>query len=185
MQSSAPRSATRTSSPPPAVATGPSSCGGRWLAGTSSSTCTSGSGAYACPCSRSSRESPTAARTEVEQWIEDLKQDWAAFEAKPAHFRDLGDGRVRCSAHGGPRAGAPRYCWISRRPPVAGRSSPHERGRRGNAPGPWRPAGTSPAASGGYRPWLPRASSFRRRAGGCRAPGAPRIAAVFGVGAPG
>jgi hypothetical protein len=32
---------------------------------------------------------------EVEQWIEDLKQDWAAFGAKPEHFHDLGDaGRI-------------------------------------------------------------------------------------------
>jgi ketosteroid isomerase-like protein len=31
---------------------------------------------------------------EVEEWIRDLKQDWAAFEADPADFRDLGDGRV-------------------------------------------------------------------------------------------
>jgi ketosteroid isomerase-like protein len=30
----------------------------------------------------------------VRQWIEDVKRDWAEFEAKPEHFLDLGDDRV-------------------------------------------------------------------------------------------
>jgi ketosteroid isomerase-like protein len=28
------------------------------------------------------------------QWIEDVKRDWATFEARPEDFRDLGDDRV-------------------------------------------------------------------------------------------
>jgi ketosteroid isomerase-like protein len=30
----------------------------------------------------------------VRQWIEDVKRDWAVFEAKPEDFLDLGDDRV-------------------------------------------------------------------------------------------
>ena len=30
----------------------------------------------------------------VRQWIDDLKRDWAEFEAKPEQFLDLGDDRV-------------------------------------------------------------------------------------------
>ena len=30
----------------------------------------------------------------VRQWIEDMKRDWEAFEARPEDFRDLGDDRV-------------------------------------------------------------------------------------------
>ncbi len=31
---------------------------------------------------------------EVRRWVADLRQDWAAFQVKPEHFRDLGEGRV-------------------------------------------------------------------------------------------
>ncbi len=43
----------------------------------------------------------------VRQWIEDVKRDWAEFEAKPKDFQDLGDDRVlalgswRARGHGG------------------------------------------------------------------------------------
>jgi ketosteroid isomerase-like protein len=30
----------------------------------------------------------------VREWLEDVKRDWAEFEARPEHFRDLGDDRV-------------------------------------------------------------------------------------------
>ena len=30
----------------------------------------------------------------VRQWIEDVKRDWAEFEARPMDFQDLGDDRV-------------------------------------------------------------------------------------------
>jgi ketosteroid isomerase-like protein len=31
---------------------------------------------------------------QVRAWLEDVKRDWAEFEARPDHFRDLGDDRV-------------------------------------------------------------------------------------------
>jgi ketosteroid isomerase-like protein len=30
----------------------------------------------------------------VRQWIDDVKRDWAAFETRPEHFRDVGHDRV-------------------------------------------------------------------------------------------
>jgi ketosteroid isomerase-like protein len=33
-------------------------------------------------------------REGVRQWIDDVKRDWAAFDARPEHFRDVGNERV-------------------------------------------------------------------------------------------
>ena len=46
----------------------------------------------------------------VRQWVEDVKRDWAEFEARPTDFQDLGDDRVltlgswRARGHGRRRA---------------------------------------------------------------------------------
>ena len=54
----------------------------------------------------------------VREWIEDMKRDWEAFEARPADFRDLGDDRVlalgssACSGPGRRRAARLPACGL-------------------------------------------------------------------------
>ncbi len=55
----------------------------------------------------------------VREWIEDMKRDWEAFEARPADFRDLDDDRVlalgswRARGRGGDvPLDFPRAAWL-------------------------------------------------------------------------
>ena len=55
----------------------------------------------------------------VRQWIDDLKRDWAEFEARPEEFLDLGDDRVLAlglwrakGREGGVPLDIPQAAWL-------------------------------------------------------------------------
>jgi ketosteroid isomerase-like protein len=53
----------------------------------------------------------------VRQWIEDVKRDWAEFEARPEHFLDLGDDGVLALGSWRARGRGGDVCSISRKRP--------------------------------------------------------------------